>query len=608
MLNYVVLLVVIGFLSAGALAPSFGAFPDKSTIDTNVFSETTDVIIWTDKDHYKLGETVNVKGRFSPYFFNSIPDKNQEVVVSIIEYPNHKFFESKIISLNSDGTFSTNFKLPNDLGDVKWGRMQISAMYCKYHIEFCDTKNNKGLFPTMGWKFSIGDFPNKPFTIEMRENHAYNLIQDGVIINNLASTEDNFFFRLVTASGISIHSQAGSTGKYQAIGFGKYEVIITHGDIVKKIPLEHKPNPTEFVKIWVSDPHGKTVNHSQNIRIDIDMLYPNPDNPYYTFKIIDPSGNIVFSGDGEFYASERNSGQTPPYNRIISAWSTKDFDTDKLPKISGVHTIEVNYEGKVGSTTFEIIAFEKEFELNKIYSNIESLMDKSGYQIEKNFGKDYADQYHTLNNNNDYDSRIKANTELFTKQQSKLEQMTLDFEKDVKNWDISLDEKADIIYDFRNKIDMYNATYNRIFKNTIQTMETDKLQSEHRLKLEEYSKITAERLQKEAEEKENIAKEKIKQEIQVAKEKIKQEILDKEKISVPEVEKSIISKPIIDPEPKEESKLDTTSEPVMKSERQILKCNSGFEIVDGKCITIKQPKTEENFFDSLFKMFANLFR
>lgn len=73
-------------------------------------------------------------------------------------------------------------------------------------------------------------------------------------------------------------------------------------------------------------------------------------------------------------------------------------------------------------------------------------------------------------------------------------------------------------------------------------------------------------------------------------------------------ESTVISEPTVDPEPKENSKPTIIHEPVTEPKRLEPKCDVGSELVNDKCIAIKQPKNEGNFFDSLLRMFANLFR
>ena len=576
MLKSAFIIAIVAVAMIGVMIPtSYGGFPDKSTMDLNVWDfYNTDVLVWPDKDHYQLGETVYLEGMFSPDLESYLKNANKQVMITMTEYSDYSFSEQKIIDVNDDGTFSTSLQIPNSLKENDWGKVGISVFYCKYAMPpQCDITTLSNVAHGNSYEFFIGDSPfASDFTIKYRDESL--LLGYDIELIDPTNLDQNFIFRIELPSGISLKSQYGSTLPVTNSGFGEYKLTITNWDIVKEYNYSRERPETEFREIKIVK---NQVNYSEKINIELKIGWPNPDNPNYTFKIMDSNGKMVFSGDGELYGGGS-------YNRLSSANNDINFDTNNLPKIADTYKLEFFYEDKKDSTEFEILFFVKEFEISKITNELLSILSNDERHMKEYFGEDFFNERQAviLTNLENIDQRIKLEKTLFENQIVLFDQTVIDFEENVKFTNISTDEKIDILYDFRPIVIEIKESHQIKFEKVMDLLEKKKIQLEkEKIQLEIREKEIIE--QKIVEEKARINAEIAQQEqedrIFKEKEKIRGELEQNSSINPP-VE---FKEPTVDPEPT----VEYTSEPVVE---QVVNCGPGTESVNGICQVVQ---TEE---------------
>ena len=267
----VFIIAIVAVAMIGVMVPTaYGGFPDKSTMDLNVWDfYNTDVLVWPDKDHYQLGETVYLEGMFSPDLESYLKNANKQVMITMTEYSDYSFSEQKIIDVNDDGTFSTSLQIPNSLKENDWGKVGISVFYCKYAMPpQCDITTLSNVAHGNSYEFFIGDSPfASDFTIKYRDESL--LLGYDIELIDPTNLDQNFIFRIELPSGISLKSQYGSTLPVTNSGFGEYKLTITNWDIVKEYNYSRERPETEFREIKIVK---NQVNYSEKINIEL-MLW-----------------------------------------------------------------------------------------------------------------------------------------------------------------------------------------------------------------------------------------------------------------------------------------------------------------------------------------------
>lgn len=506
-----------------------GNWPNKSTMDSGVFDQFHDVLVWTDKDHYNFGETVKVFGKFSPNFYtNNNAEKNKVLDISIAMHQGNHNPPLHRIQVNSDGTFSTSFILSETdfyQGDLNSkpssdlpSRFSIFFEYCKYEIDTCDTRIH-GNYPA-SWEFTSGDYSKltdyQSLILQIDDSAPYTpllkLVQNGKDITNISSLYDQSVIRITTPSGLVLPGMyqnginSGIYSIFQRTGFGTYQVQLTAGDYVSKVIYDYK----RAFSNQISDltvPHVSVIK-TIPLQVSFNIILPDPEQPIFSYKILDPNGKTLISDKDQLRAGDRNTSFQPFYNSAFQGLGDLSVDTSNFPNVDGNYTVVINYEGTEKSTTFSFVSFSKDYELNKIHTEISNMFQYVDFDHLKSLidnNKTSSTDVQTLVNQMIQEQNIKANSTLHG------------YENEIKNWPTSLDSKADAIYDLRH------------FMTSVVNQQTAQIQGELN-QLEQYkaAKIAQEQqkiLQEQEKKQQELEQMKVNQQIQNEKEKIKQEIL-----------------------------------------------------------------------------------
>ena len=490
------------------------------------FHSNSHPIIWTDKAHYNIGDTVKVFGKFGPDFTKSVSKGDWIAGDMILLIPNkNSNYDEKIIEknipVNKDRTFSTSFKLTSDLSsDFEGAEDTITLRTGKIPWKYLIKIGNEDV------PFFVGNVNHKidPFDVWIKTADSgslkYGITTDSE--NYKVAVRNHVPITRITLPSGMVHTTAGSVGqaetgadfRYTVAGYGKYSIEITYAGNSDIEFFEHKKPAPSNPQITLNP--SENIVKSQSIRMYFEIYSIDPEKRNFSYKITDPSNQVVDSGTNmlDWYDGWYNSGgKTSGY---------VDIDTNTFPDIDGEYSVTVNYEGLSVSKKIEFKAFSSEFNINKIYHELELLMNNSELYVPNFFGNEFAEKFASAINSGDIPLRNEYYIEISEKRIEKLNDLQKQYEKEIELWNIPTDEKVNLIFDLRNKIDELLMKSEK----SITQYESNTQQHYRTLESQEQYRINQEKEET-----------RIEQEITDEKQKIREELgLDSEELTVNEKE------------------------------------------------------------------------
>jgi hypothetical protein len=506
------------FSGTAVILPNiFAEEGDKSSMDDGIWiahhKSNSHPIIWTDKAHYNIGDTVKVSGKFGPDFTKSVSKGDWIAGDMILLIPNkNSSYDEKIIEknipVNKDRTFSTSFKLTSDMSSDFEGvedtmTLRTGKIPWKYLIKI----GNEDV------PFFVGNTNHKidPFDVWVKSGDLYSF-KVGITTDSedytVAVRNKVPITRIMLPSGMTMQysgaigqSENGGDFKTTVAGYGKYGIEITFAGNSDIEFFDHKkPNPAHS-KISLTP--SENIVKSQLIRMYFEINSIDPEKRNFSFRINDPNDRLIDSGTGILSLPEgwyNSGGRSTGYI---------DIDTNNFPDIDGEYTITATYENEVATKEFNFKAFSSEFNLIWINHELDLLMNNSELYLPQFFGDEFTEKFLSASKSDDVSLTVKYHIELANKRLEKLDELQKEYENDIETWEITTDEKVDIIFDLRNKIESLREGLPK----SIAQWESHLQQHYRTLESQEQNRINQEKETARVEEEINDEKEKIREEL-----------------------------------------------------------------------------------------------
>ena len=216
----------------------------------HVFEETTkkgkelspsypvdELVIWTDKDHYRFGDRINVYGKFD---FGDTVLQNGNKSVNVKFNGNTVIFD---LPVHENGWFAGYFYI-SDSRHYWTGSSQISVTY--FHTP---NQHESGKYATESYQFTTGDIkePKNSFAIWASKNKFTNDISYGITSSgNEVIDTTSLVVRLTNPDGVvfslPIHSMDDLNdfvNNVSDFSRGIYKITMTMGDFVTATQFEY---------------------------------------------------------------------------------------------------------------------------------------------------------------------------------------------------------------------------------------------------------------------------------------------------------------------------------------------------------------------------------